>query len=81
MKENESEVRLLLTDTVMPQISGIQLLQTLRASYPRLKVILMSGYASEVVERYGPIPSDVVLIQKPFPLDSLLSQIRVALDG
>jgi CheY-like chemotaxis protein len=80
MREKEGAVHLLLTDLVMPQTSGTQLLRTLKALHPQLRVILMSGYAAEVVAQHGPIPPNTPLIEKPFTLDSLLSRIRAVLD-
>lgn len=80
MKKNEGTVHLLLTDMVMPQISGIQLLKLLRASSPELRAILMSGYAADVVARHIPIPPDTPFIEKPFTRVSLLSTIRAVLD-
>ncbi len=80
MKDNEGSIHLLLTDMVMPETSGMQLLKLLKSSNPHLKVILMSGYAADVIARHGPIPPDTPFIEKPFTQDSLLSRIRSLLD-
>ncbi len=75
------KVDLLLSDIVMPSISGIRLTPMLRTSRPDLKVILMSGYAAETLARQAPIPLDVRFLEKPFTKDSLLTTIQNVLGG
>ena len=79
--KHEAAVHLLLSDVVMPGTSGIQLFTVLRASAPRLKVILMSGYAAETLARHGAVPQDVAFIEKPFSRDSLLLKIKSVLQS
>ncbi len=74
--KHEREIHLLLSDIVMPQISGVKLLTLLRESAPDLKVILMSGYAADTLAQQAAMPGDVSLIEKPFTRNSLLSAIR-----
>jgi two-component system, cell cycle sensor histidine kinase and response regulator CckA len=74
------KVDLLLSDIVMPSISGSRLITLLRLSRPDLKVILMSGYAPETLARHAPLPHDVAFIEKPFTRGSLLMAIRSVLD-
>jgi len=75
------KVDLLVSDIVMPSISGSRLMTLLRLSRPDLKVILMSGYAAETLARQAPVPHDVTLLEKPFTRDSLLMAIRRILDS
>jgi PAS domain S-box-containing protein len=75
------KVDLLLSDIVMPSISGSRLITLLRLSRPDLKVILMSGYAPETLARHAPLPHDVAFIEKPFTRGSLLMAIRGVLDS
>ena len=77
--KHRETVHLLLSDIVLPQTSGVQLFALLRASALDLKVILMSGYATEMLARHDPIPPDVIFIEKPFTRDSLLSTIHAVL--
>jgi len=72
-------VHLLLSDIVMPQSSGVQLFKLLKISVPDLKVIFMSGYATEMLGRHDPLPPEAAFIEKPFAKDSLLSTIRTVL--
>jgi CheY-like chemotaxis protein len=76
---HKEEVQLLLSDVVMPRISGVQLFELLQKSLPQLKAIFMSGYASEMLSRRDRLPSNSLFIEKPFSKESLLSIIHRAL--
>jgi CheY-like chemotaxis protein len=71
---------LLVTDAVMPGMSGVELIEQLRVARPGLKVILLSGYSSEVLQG-SPLPPDVAFLQKPFDDVTLLERIRAVMDG
>jgi two-component system, cell cycle sensor histidine kinase and response regulator CckA len=79
--EHRGPVHLLLSDIVMPRTSGVQLFNLLKVSLPDLKVIFMSGYATEMLGRHDPLPPEAAFIEKPFARDSLLSNIRTVLLG
>jgi nitrogen-specific signal transduction histidine kinase len=79
-QENKDRVDLLLTDIVLPGISGLQLSQKLLASKPDLKVIYMSGYSDEVISQYGTLDKEVSFIHKPFTSGKLAGKIREVLD-
>ena len=74
-------IHLLLTDVVMPGISGKVLAEQLQQKQPDLKVLYMSGYTENVVAHHGVLEEGVVFIQKPFNAVTLTQQIRVILDG
>ncbi len=74
-------VDLLLTDVVMPGISGPVLAQRLIRQYPRLRVLYMSGYAEEAIERRGTLPAGGELLEKPFTGDQLARRVRQAISG
>ncbi len=74
-------IDLLLTDMLMPVMSGIELSAQLRKTQPQLKILLMSGYAGDLIQRYGVAASEIMLIEKPFTRIGLLSKIRFALRG
>jgi two-component system, cell cycle sensor histidine kinase and response regulator CckA len=74
------EVDLLLSDVVMPQISGPALVERLRSSRPGLRALFMSGYTGEVIERHGVTEHGVPLLEKPFSGESLLRAVRETLD-
>ena len=75
-KAHTGRIHLLLTDVVMPGMNGKELSKLLLELYPQLKVLLMSGYAENVIARRGVLDSEVAFIQKPFTSDSLAGKIR-----
>jgi CheY-like chemotaxis protein len=74
-------IDLLLTDVVMPQVSGKELAERLRTWLPGLRVLFTSGYASDVVGQRGVLTPDTPLLEKPFTHSSLLAAVRRALDS
>lgn len=71
---------LIITDIVMPYITGKQLVERLRRKHPYLKVIYMSGYASEAVFDKEEMESNTLFIQKPFSPKKLSEKIRMILN-
>ncbi|RME22866.1 MAG: response regulator [Deltaproteobacteria bacterium] len=74
-------VDLLLTDLVMPGMSGRQLARQAIDIRPGLPVLYMTGYSSEVVDRHGVITEGLPLILKPFTPAALVDRVRQALQG
>ena len=75
----EGHINLLITDLVMPGISGRDLAQTLGSLRPDLKTIYMSGYTSDAVLRHGIQEQSATFLQKPFSLGTLARKVRDAL--
>jgi CheY-like chemotaxis protein len=80
VEDNALEPDLILTDAIMPGMSGFTLIERLRRQHPRLKVLLMSGYTDEGVARHGELSPATPFIQKPFGLQALASKVREVLD-
>jgi CheY-like chemotaxis protein len=72
--------QLLLTDVVLPGVTGPQLAENLTAAYAGLRVLFISGYAADALGRATTLPADVDLLVKPFTRDALLRRVRAALD-
>jgi DNA-binding NtrC family response regulator len=77
----QSGIGLLVTDVVMPQMSGPELAAELRARVPGLRVLYVSGYTSEALSSRGISPSDIALLQKPFTPGELARKVRDVLDA
>jgi two-component system, cell cycle sensor histidine kinase and response regulator CckA len=71
---------LLLTDVVMPHMSGPELAQRLREQRPGLRVLFMSGYTDDATLRRGVLRSEVFFLQKPFTPEVLSQRVRETLD-
>ncbi len=78
---NRDSIDLLLTDVIMPQTSGRDLAAQLTAVRPGLRVLYMSGYTDEVIERHGIGRDDRAFLQKPFTRESLGLKVRGVLDA
>ena len=70
---------LLITDAVMPSISGVELARRIRASHPGMKVLFISGYSDQPGERDQTAAEGAAFLQKPFSADSLGRKIRQVL--
>lgn len=78
--ESPGRIQLLLTDLVMPGMSGKDLADRLRKQQPQLKVLYMSGYPAEEIGRLGVLDDDLEFMAKPFSAEELLTKVRRALD-
>jgi signal transduction histidine kinase/CheY-like chemotaxis protein len=74
-------IGLLLTDVVLPDMSGRDVFERLSALQPGLRVLYMSGYAGEVISTHGVLEEGVQFIQKPFAPQSLARKLRQVIDA
>jgi PAS domain S-box-containing protein len=74
-------IHILVTDVVMPRLSGRELVTRLSAERPDLKVLYISGYTDDSIFRHGVLEGGVAFLQKPFNLKDLAQKIREVLDG
>jgi PAS domain S-box-containing protein len=75
----QEQVDLLVTDQVMPGMTGLQLAQRMRAVNPRVKVLLISGYSSITLPPPDPHGDSIVYLPKPFGPDTLAAKVREVL--
>ncbi len=80
-EQHAGPIHLLVTDVVMPGMSGTQVAHRLLQSHPGLKVLYMSGYTPDAIARHGVLDSGVAFLQKPFSADSLAHKVRDTLDN
>ena len=76
-----AEIKVLLTDVVMPGASGPELMRELIVSRPELKVIYMSGYTEDTIVEHGVLLPGIAFVAKPFTAESLGRKLRSVLDG
>jgi two-component system, cell cycle sensor histidine kinase and response regulator CckA len=80
-EEHPGPVQLLVTDVVMPGLSGRQLADRLARLRPELKVLFTSGYTDDSIVRHGILEAEIAYLQKPFTPDALARKVREVLDA
>ena len=80
VQEYAGSIHLLMTDVVMPAMSGRDLWQRLSALRPDLKCLFMSGYTADIITHHGVLEAGVHFLQKPFQVQVLAAKLREALD-
>jgi DNA-binding response OmpR family regulator len=78
---HKGPIHMLITDVVMPRLSGRELANRLAVERGDMKVLFISGYTDDSVFRHGVLEGGVAFLQKPFNLKSLAQKIREVLEG
>jgi CheY-like chemotaxis protein len=73
-------IHLLVTDVVMPQMSGRELAERLARSRPAMQVLYTSGYADSAIVHYGLLDIGAAFLQKPYSVSALVCKVREVLD-
>lgn len=82
LRDYNGEVHLLLTDVVMPGMSGKELAEKIRKEWPEIKVLFMSGYTENIIAHHGVLQPGINYISKPITPVTLTRKIREILhDG
>jgi PAS domain S-box-containing protein len=80
-KEHTGTIHLLVTDVVMPGMSGREVAEQVVQYRPTLKVLYISGYSGDAIAHHGALDSGVAFLQKPFSSESLLQKVREVLNS
>ncbi|HMQ51504.1 MAG TPA: response regulator, partial [Anaerolineae bacterium] len=79
-EQHPEAIDLLLTDVIMPHMSGNDLAKRLAALHPGMKVLYISGYTDQAIAHYGVLEPDLFFLQKPFSPQTLARKVREVLD-
>lgn len=80
-EDRAGEIDLLLSDVVMPGMSGKQIQERIEGLNPRLRTVLMSGYPADIVSERGVVEADASFLAKPFSPEALVRKIRETLEN
>jgi PAS domain S-box-containing protein len=80
-ERNQGPIHLMVTDVVMPQMSGRELAQRLQPLRPDMKVLYMSGYTDDAIVRHGVLGAGMAFLSKPFTPDALALKVSEVLDA
>ena len=78
---NGAPLRLVITDVIMPQMSGKVMAEWLKASYPGLKILFTSGYTDDAIAQHGVLEAGVAFLAKPYSPATLVRKVREMLDN
>lgn len=74
-------LHLFVSDMILPDGDGRRVAAALREPFPHLRVLFISGYTADVIERYGDLEADVEFLEKPFTPSQFLERVRAVLKG
>lgn len=77
----ESDIQLLLSDVVLPEMSGRALAARLLVTHPHLRILYMSGYSDDALSQHGVLDPGIALIEQPFRGPALVARIEAVLAG
>ena len=81
LDEGGRRIDLVITDLVMPEMGGREMVERVRAHHPAMKVLFMSGYSERAVTSDGTMPPGTGFVEKPFTVEQLIRRTREILDG
>jgi CheY-like chemotaxis protein len=78
LQSHREPIDLLISDVILPGMNGVELVRAVTERWPAVRVLLISGYTANVLERSG-VPADVELLEKPFSPELLLARVEAQL--
>jgi two-component system cell cycle sensor histidine kinase/response regulator CckA len=81
LAKEHGHIDLLITDVVMPGMSGSELASLLRVTSPDFKLLFISGYTGDLISQHGVLENIATLLEKPFTKAALLNKVRIVLKG
>jgi DNA-binding NtrC family response regulator len=78
-EEGSSDIQLLITDIIMPEMNGRELADRIKAIRPKIECLFMSGYTANVIAHQGVLDKGVNFIQKPFSMKGIAAKVREVL--
>jgi two-component system cell cycle sensor histidine kinase/response regulator CckA len=79
-REHSGPIHALVTDVVMPKMSGRELAKLIQSIRPEIKVLYMSGYTDDVISHHGVLEPGMTFLQKPFSPETLASKVHSLLN-
>jgi len=80
-EQHQGRIDLVVTDVIMPRVSGREVAEHMAALQPSVKILFLSGYTDDAVVRHGIAEADMAFLQKPFSPVSLATKVREVLDS
>ncbi len=80
-KNHSGPIHLLITDVIMPEMNGQQLVDCLLSIKPDIRTLFISGYTADIIARHGVLDEGVNFLQKPFSVQKLVEKVREVMDG
>jgi YesN/AraC family two-component response regulator len=71
---------LVVTDVIMPEMGGKKLVDNIRLTHPRAKILFCSGYTNDALVQHGVLEPSIRFLQKPYSMQALAQKIREVLD-
>ncbi len=79
--KNSKKIDLILTDVIMPAMSGRKMVEILQKKYPGINALYMSGYTDDAIIKHGVLEPGMAYIQKPFSPKALIQKVQEVLEG
>ena len=80
-RQHAAQIKLVVSDVIMPKMSGKELATRLQQEHPNLKILFISGYTADIIDRHGVLDPATAFLPKPFTVTALAAKINELLDG